>query len=112
MKVRISRRFRPLLPEKFSKKSENSCVIFLWSSITYLNGKKKNSQGHSLVETAWNPPYVVFVYVEFVYVDVLYVVFVYVEFAYGEFFYFEIVYSRHFEEKLQFIFLYTLRYVQ
>ena len=28
----MSWRFRPLLPEKFSKKSENQYVIFLWSS--------------------------------------------------------------------------------
>ena len=29
---------------------------FLWSSITYLNGNKENSEGHSLVEIAWNAP--------------------------------------------------------
>ena len=29
--------FRPLLPEKFSKKSENWCVVFMWWSVTYLN---------------------------------------------------------------------------
>ena len=36
----IPRWFRPLLLEKFSKKSENRCHFF-WSSITYLIEKKK-----------------------------------------------------------------------
>ena len=53
----MTQRFRPLLPEKFSKKCENWCKsFFMVIHSIYLN-LKKNSNGFGLVETAWNAPY-------------------------------------------------------
>ena len=44
-----NRKFRSLLPEKFSKNLKIGVGYFLWSSITYLNEKKKG-RGRLCVE--------------------------------------------------------------
>ena len=55
----MPRQFRPLLPQNFLKNVKIGVSNFLYSSITCLNKeKKKNTEGQSLVETAWNAPYV------------------------------------------------------